>query len=77
LWRFVVGKKSKFKSEAFEAIHRSAPTLLKIGAIDEAMRGFDMCCGAVPGDIGPSRAKASAARAIGAKGGRPGKAVVG
>jgi putative transcriptional regulator len=34
-------KKSKFKSDAFEAIHSSASALAKIGAIDKTtMRSF-------------------------------------
>lgn len=37
--------KSKFKSEAFESIHRSANALFNIGAIDKTtMRQFDESC---------------------------------
>ena len=34
----------KIKSEAFESIHSSAKALLKIDAIDKAMREFDEAC---------------------------------
>ena len=37
--------KSKYKSDAFEAIHSSASALFKIGAIDKTtMRDFDDSC---------------------------------
>lgn len=37
--------KTKYKSDAFEAIHSSASALLKIGAIDKStMRDFNESC---------------------------------
>lgn len=48
----------KFKSEAFESIHRSASALLAIGAIDKAtMREFDESCIAEVPDIRPAQIK--------------------
>jgi putative transcriptional regulator len=54
----------KIKSEAFESIHSSAETLLKIGAIDKAtMRAFDEACMAeVPAETS-DRENSSALRA--------------
>ena len=50
--------KRKFKSEAFEAIHSSARSLLKVGAIDKAtMREFDQSCLATPPEIAPRKIK--------------------
>jgi putative transcriptional regulator len=41
--------KSKYKSDAFAAIHASARALHKVGAIDKAtMRDFDDSCLSVP-----------------------------
>ena len=41
--------KTKFKSNAFEAIHSAAEGLHRAGAIDKAtMRGFDEACLAAP-----------------------------
>jgi len=40
-----MAKKTKFKSDAFEAVHTSATALLKVGAIDNAsMRDLDISC---------------------------------
>ncbi|MFS8145887.1 helix-turn-helix domain-containing protein [Rhizobium sp. BR 249] len=40
-----MAKSTKYKSDAFEAIHTSAEALHKIGAIDkETMRSFDESC---------------------------------
>lgn len=40
-----MNKKSKYKSNAFEAIHKSASALLKVRAIDKTtMRDFDKSC---------------------------------
>jgi len=53
-----MAKKTKFKSDAFEAIHTSAAALLKVGAIDKAtMRDFDASCLTVPVEIGPLQIK--------------------
>lgn len=50
--------KSKFKSDAFQAIHSSASALYKIGAIDKTtMREFDLCCLESPKRIKPSEIK--------------------
>lgn len=50
--------KSKYKSDAFEAIHSSASAMFKVGAIDKAtMRSFDESCLAVPEKIGPAQIK--------------------
>jgi putative transcriptional regulator len=50
--------KSRFKSEAFEAIHASASALHKVGAIDKAtMRRFDEASVAVPAEIKPAQIK--------------------
>jgi len=53
-----MAKKTKFKSDAFEAIHTSAAALLKVGAIGKAtMRDFDISCLTVPVEIGPLEIK--------------------
>ncbi|HQT65644.1 MAG: transcriptional regulator [Acidocella sp. 21-58-7] len=53
-----MAKKTKFKTDAFEAIHTSATALLKVGAIDKAtMRDFDASCLTVPAEIGPQQIK--------------------
>lgn len=50
--------KSRFSSEAFEAIHASASALHKVGAIDKAtMRRFDAACIAVPTPFEPLQIK--------------------
>lgn len=50
--------KSKFKSEAFEAIHGSAAALLKVGGITKAtMRDFDETCLTKPPVIAPEDIK--------------------
>jgi putative transcriptional regulator len=50
--------KTKFKSDAFEAIHTSASALLKIGAISKTtMRGFDENCLVQPAEIKPQQIK--------------------
>lgn len=50
--------KSKFRSDAFEAIHSSAAGMLKAGTIDKAtMRRFDATCLTVPAEIGPVQIK--------------------
>ena len=49
---------TKFKSDAFEAIHTSASALLKIGAISKTtMRGFDESCLVQPAEIKPQQIK--------------------
>ncbi|MBS0505724.1 MAG: DNA-binding transcriptional regulator [Proteobacteria bacterium] len=46
--------KSKYKSDAFAAIHASARALHKVGAIDKAtMRDFDASCLSAPPAFGP------------------------
>ncbi len=53
-----MAKTSKFKTDAFEAIHTSAASLLKVGAIDKAtMRDFDTSCLTAPVKIGPLQIK--------------------
>ena len=53
-----MNNKSKFKSDAFEAIHSSASALLKIGAINkETMRNFDDSCLIPIPDMNPSQIK--------------------
>jgi len=53
-----MAKKTEFKTDAFEAIHKSASALLKVGAIDKAtMRDFDASCLAVPVELGPLQIK--------------------
>ena len=48
----------KFKSDAFEAIHTSATSMLKVGAIDKAtMRTFDASCLATPSPLNPLQIK--------------------
>lgn len=48
--------KMKFKSDAFEAIHASARSLYKVGAIDKAtLRNFDDACLVVPAEIKPEQ----------------------
>jgi len=50
--------KTKFKSDAFKAIHASASALLDIGAIDKAtMRDFDSSCLAVATQMEPTQIK--------------------
>ena len=50
--------KSKFKSDAFEAIHSSASALFSVGAIDKAtMREFDASCLTAPPQLEPERIK--------------------
>jgi putative transcriptional regulator len=50
--------KSKFRSDAFEAIHASASALHKVGAIDKAtMRSFDESCISTPTRITPLEIK--------------------
>jgi putative transcriptional regulator len=50
--------KSKFKSDAFEAIHSAARGLYRVGTIDKAtMREFDESCLTVPPMIPPEEIK--------------------
>jgi putative transcriptional regulator len=50
--------KTKYKSDAFEAIHTSATALQKVGAIDAiTMRKFDASCLAVPASLKPTQIK--------------------
>ncbi|WP_396269483.1 helix-turn-helix domain-containing protein [Ideonella sp.] len=50
--------KSKFKTDAHEAIHSSAQALFKVGAIDKAtLRNFDESCLVVPVSIEPAQIK--------------------
>ncbi|MDD5030213.1 MAG: DNA-binding transcriptional regulator [Rhodoferax sp.] len=50
--------KTKFKSDAFAAIHASATALKKIGAIDiTTMRQFDASCLATPVPLEPMQIK--------------------
>ncbi len=53
-----MAKKTRYRSDAFEAIHTSAAALLKVGAIEKAtMRDFDVSCLTVPVEIGPLEIK--------------------
>ena len=50
--------KTKFKTDAFEAIHSSASALYKVGAMSKTtMRGFDVACLAAPAEIKPQQIK--------------------
>lgn len=50
--------KTKFKSDAFEAIHSSASAMFRVGAIDKAtLREFDEACLSVPSPLPPKRIK--------------------
>jgi putative transcriptional regulator len=50
--------KPKFKSDAFEAIHSSATSMLKVGSIDKTtMRSFDVSCLAAPPPLKPQQIK--------------------
>jgi putative transcriptional regulator len=50
--------KTKYKSDAFEAIHTSAAALQKVGAIDAiTMRKFDASCLTVPVSLKPTQIK--------------------
>lgn len=50
--------KTKYKSDAFEAIHSSASALFKVGGIDKStMRHFDESCLAVPATLDPVEIK--------------------
>jgi putative transcriptional regulator len=49
---------SRFRSDAFEAIHASASALRRVGAIDKAtMRGFDERCLSAPRALAPAEIK--------------------
>lgn len=49
---------TKFKSDAFEAIHSSAAGMFRVGTIDKAtMRRFDKSCLMVPPSIEPAQIK--------------------
>jgi len=50
---------SKYKSDAFEAIHSSAQSLYRIGAIDKVtMREFDESCLLKVAPVAPARIRA-------------------
>lgn len=50
--------KTKFKSDAFAAIHSSAQALYKVSAINKAtLRNFDESCLVVPSEINPEQIK--------------------
>ena len=51
-------KNSKYKSDAFEAIHSSVTGMFRAGTIDkETMREFDEACLIVPPPLEPRRIK--------------------
>lgn len=53
-----MSSKSKFKSDAFEAIHSAAEGLYRAGTIDKmTLRSFDEACLTVPADIPPKKIK--------------------
>jgi len=48
--------RSKFRSDAFEAIHSSASAMYKVGAIDKTtMRHFDESCLRIPPVLKPAQ----------------------
>lgn len=50
--------KSKYKSDAYEAIHASARALHAVGAVNKTtMRGFDVACLSTPTEIKPKQIK--------------------
>ncbi len=50
--------KTKYKTDAFEAIHTSVAALQKVGVIDAiTMRKFDASCLAVPASLKPTQIK--------------------
>jgi putative transcriptional regulator len=50
--------KTKYKSDAFEAIHIAVTGMYKAGTIDkETMRSFDESCVTVPDSIAPAQIK--------------------
>jgi hypothetical protein len=52
--KFNMTTKTKFKTDAFAALHASASALNKINAISKsAMRDFDTACLVVPAEIKP------------------------
>jgi putative transcriptional regulator len=53
-----MAKNSKYKSDAFEAIHSAVSGMARAGTIDKAtMRRFDESCLAVPAPLEPRRIK--------------------
>jgi putative transcriptional regulator len=53
-----VTTKARFKSDAFAAIHNSASSLYRVGAIDKAtMRDFDVASLTTPPPIAPAEIK--------------------
>ena len=53
-----MSSKSKYKSDAFEAIHSSAAGMFRVGTIDKAtMRRFDESCLTVPPSFEPAQIK--------------------
>lgn len=53
-----MSSKSRFKSDAFEAIHSAAQGLHRAGTIDKAtLRSFDVTCLKVPQAIAPKKIK--------------------
>lgn len=53
-----MGKDSKYKSDAFEAIHSAASGMYRAGTIDKkTMRRFDAACLSVPATLPPRRIK--------------------
>lgn len=52
-------QKTRFKSDAFEAIHCSVAGMFRSGTVDKAtMRHFDQTCLSVPEDLNPLQIKA-------------------
>ena len=53
-----MARNSKYKSDAFEAIHSSVTGMYRAGTIDKAtMREFDAACLSVPAQLEPERIK--------------------
>jgi putative transcriptional regulator len=53
-----MGKTTKYKSDAFEAIHSSVAGMLRAGTIDKAtMRQFDEACLTAPPAMEPAQIK--------------------
>jgi hypothetical protein len=60
--------KTKFKSDAFEAIYAAAEGLHRAGTIDKAtMRSFDASCLKVPEEIAPNNDGVASAETTGSE----------
>lgn len=58
-WRLIMATKRKFKSDAFEAVHRAVEGMFAAGTIGkETMRTFDEDCLVIPQELSPGEIKA-------------------